>query len=161
LVAGINVNVNQITASSIQVTNLNVITITSSIDYASGSNIFGTKSTDTQQFTGSVSITGSLSLTGTIYTTGRVVGAVIKTTDYAVTVMDNIVVCNHATTPFTVTLIDATANIGREFVIKNKGAAGVTIDATSLGLLDGSNTYLLNQYESIKVVSDGVTWNIL
>ena len=161
LVAGINVNVSQITASAIQVTNLNVITITSSIDYASGSNIFGTKSTDTQQFTGSVSITGSLSLTGTIYTTGRVLGAVIKTTNYTVTTMDNIVVCNHATTPFTVTLIDATANTGREFVIKNKGAAGVTIDATSLGLLDGSNTYLLNQYESIKVVSDGVTWNIL
>jgi hypothetical protein len=88
-------------------------------------------------------------------------GAVIKTTDYTVTTMDNIVVCNHATTPFTVTLIDATANTGREFVIKNKGAAGVTIDATSLGLLDGGNTYLLNQYESIKVVSDGVTWNIL
>jgi hypothetical protein len=160
-VAGINVNVSQITASAIQVTNLNVITITSSIDYASGSNIFGTKSTDTQQFTGSVNITGSLALTGTISTTGRVLGAVIKTTDYTLTVMDNIVVCNHATTSFTVTLIDATANTGREFIIKNKGAATVTINATSLGLLDGDNTYLLNQYESIKVVSDGVTWNIL
>ena len=52
LLSGVNINVTQVTASSIQVTNLNVVTITSSIEYASGSNIFGTKSTDTQQFTG-------------------------------------------------------------------------------------------------------------
>jgi len=64
--SGININATEITASSIQVTNLNVVTITSSIDYASGSNIFGNKSTDTHKFTGSVSITGSLSVDGTI-----------------------------------------------------------------------------------------------
>jgi hypothetical protein len=52
------------------VTNLSVVTITSSIDYASGSNVFGTKSTDTQLFTGSVQITGSLKLTGSFDMTG-------------------------------------------------------------------------------------------
>jgi hypothetical protein len=42
-----------------------VQTITSSIIYSSGSNIFGNRLTDTQQFTGSVLITGStVSLTG-------------------------------------------------------------------------------------------------
>ena len=37
-----------------------VQTITSSVLYSSGSNVFGNKLTDTQQFTGSVTITGSL-----------------------------------------------------------------------------------------------------
>ena len=61
-----NLTVGQITASAISVTTLKVVTITSSIDYASGSNIFGTKSTDTQLFTGSVAITGSLTVNGAI-----------------------------------------------------------------------------------------------
>jgi len=41
-----------------------VQTITSSIVYSSGSNIFGNNLSNTHQFTGSVSITGSLQLTG-------------------------------------------------------------------------------------------------
>ena len=69
LVSGININAGLITASAISVTTLNVVTITSSIEYASGSNIFGTKSTDTQLFTGSVSITGSLTVNGTVTAT--------------------------------------------------------------------------------------------
>lgn len=43
-----------------QVTNLNVVTITSSVDYASGSNVFGTNITDRQVFTGSIYLTGSI-----------------------------------------------------------------------------------------------------
>ena len=66
LVSGININAGLITASAISVTTLSVVTITSSIDYASGSNIFGTKSTDTQLFTGSVSMSGSLSVVGNV-----------------------------------------------------------------------------------------------
>lgn len=62
LVQGINVNLNQITASAIQVTNLSVVTITSSIIYSSGSNTFGDNINDIHQFTGSVSITGSLNV---------------------------------------------------------------------------------------------------
>jgi hypothetical protein len=161
IVSSANVNINQLTASAIQVTNLNVVTITSSIDYASGSNIFGTKSTDTQRFTGSVSITGSLSINGPITMAGVISAIVIKTTNYTVTAQDNLIVCNHATTPFTVTLLDASTATGREFTLKNKGAAEVTIDATGLGLLDGDNTYSLTQYQSIKVISDGTTWNVI
>jgi len=161
MVSSANVNINQLTASAIQVTNLNVVTITSSIDYASGSNIFGTKSTDTQRFTGSVSITGSLSINGPITMAGVISATVIKTTNYTVAAQDNLIVCNHATTPFTVTLLDASTAIGREFTLKNKGAAEITIDATDLGLLDGDNTYTLAQYQSIKVISDGTTWNVI
>ena len=41
-----------------------VQTITSSIQYSSGSNIFGNLLTNTQQFTGSVTVTGSLAVNG-------------------------------------------------------------------------------------------------
>jgi hypothetical protein len=82
IVSGINVSVNQLTASAIQVTNLNVVTITSSIDYASGSNIFGTKSTDTQQFTGSVLVTGSLTVNGPITGTSSY-STIAETASYA------------------------------------------------------------------------------
>jgi hypothetical protein len=68
-VSGININAGLITASAISVTTLNVVTITSSIEYSSGSSVFGTKSTDTQKFTGSVSITGSLTVNGTVTAT--------------------------------------------------------------------------------------------
>jgi hypothetical protein len=92
---------------------------------------------------------------------GVISAIVIKTTNYTVTAQDNLIVCNHATTPFTVTLLDASTATGREFTLKNKGAAEVTIDATGLGLLDGDNTYSLTQYQSIKVISDGTTWNVI
>jgi hypothetical protein len=61
---------NSITASNALITGtitaqtLVVQTVTSSIVYSSGSNIFGSQLTDTQVFTGSVSITGSLSVNG-------------------------------------------------------------------------------------------------
>jgi hypothetical protein len=59
-----------ITASNALITNtitaqtLIVQTVTSSIVYSSGSNVFGNALSNTQQFTGSVSITGSLTVNG-------------------------------------------------------------------------------------------------
>jgi hypothetical protein len=44
---------------------LNVQQVTSSIVFSSGSNIFGNSLSNTQQFTGSVSVTGSLAISGT------------------------------------------------------------------------------------------------
>lgn len=57
-----NINVNSITASAIQVIDLHVVTVSSSVDYVSGSTRFGSQITDTHQFTGSVSINGNLSV---------------------------------------------------------------------------------------------------
>jgi hypothetical protein len=51
---------------------INVQTITSSIDYVTGSAKFGSLLTNTHQFTGSVSMTGSLSLIGGELKAGRV-----------------------------------------------------------------------------------------
>jgi transcriptional regulator GlxA family with amidase domain len=66
---------NDITASSALITGtltaqtLVVQTVTSSIIYSSGSNIFGSELTDQQTFTGSVNITGSLTVDGLKYPT--------------------------------------------------------------------------------------------
>jgi hypothetical protein len=49
---------------------LNVQQVTSSIVYSSGSNVFGNSLSNTQQFTGSVSVTGSLAVNGTSVVTG-------------------------------------------------------------------------------------------
>jgi hypothetical protein len=61
-----NFTVGTITASSINVQSLNVTTITSSVVVITGSNIFGSSTSNTHQFTGSVFITGSLTVTGPI-----------------------------------------------------------------------------------------------
>jgi len=53
---------NILVAGTITAQTLNVQTITSSQEYSSGSNVFGNQLTNTQQFTGSVSITGSLAV---------------------------------------------------------------------------------------------------
>ena len=72
VVGPLSVYGNEYISGSLVVTNditaqrLIVQTITSSVIYSSGSNIFGDALSDTQQFTGSVTITGSLTVNGTI-----------------------------------------------------------------------------------------------
>ena len=60
----INSTGNITTAGTLTAQTLVVQTITSSIEYSSGSNIFGSRITDTQTMTGSVGITGSLNSIG-------------------------------------------------------------------------------------------------
>ena len=55
---------NAIFSGTVTAQRLVVQTISSSVIYSSGSNIFGDELTDTQQFTGSVTITGSLTVNG-------------------------------------------------------------------------------------------------
>jgi hypothetical protein len=77
---------------------------------------------------------------------------------------DHLIVGNNASTPFSLMMISASLplNVGREILVKNKGAANMTIDATGgLGQLDGADTFTLRQYQAVRLVSDGSTWNIL
>lgn len=73
-----NVQFNNITGSNalfsgtITAQTLKITTISSSVIYSSGSNIFGDELTDTQQFTGSVSVLGTFSVNGTSTFNGRV-----------------------------------------------------------------------------------------
>jgi hypothetical protein len=65
---------------------LNVQTITSSIIYSSGSNIFGNDLTNTQILTGSVSITGSLAVNGSNVIVSNQTGSMsVATASYALT----------------------------------------------------------------------------
>jgi len=60
-----------------------VSVVSSSIDYSSGSNIFGSSLTNTHQFTGSVSITGSFSVVGSI-SGSSFTGSHLGTSSYAI-----------------------------------------------------------------------------
>ena len=113
-------------------------------------------SASTTTFSGAVTSTGTLTTSS-----GRVVATSIKTTTYTLATTDHVIVCNHASTPFTVTLIAASANTGRVFVVKNKGVATVTLSATGLGTIDGQNTRALAANQSLTLCSDGVQWNII
>jgi hypothetical protein len=73
------------TTGTITAQTLVVQTVTSSVIYSSGSNIFGNNLTDTQKFTGSVLVTGSLSVTTTgtefqVNPTGVKIGNVLTDT---------------------------------------------------------------------------------
>lgn len=70
------------------------------------------------------------------------------------------VICNSVLS-ITVTLPVASANAGKQYVIKNKNSGTVTVNAASSGLIDGQNTTFIVQYSSINLLSDGVTWNII
>lgn len=87
------------------------------------------------------------------------VKAVTNTYTLDTTTKDEIVVLNKASN-FTVTLINA-SNTGRSVTFKNKGAGIVTLDATGLGQIDGSNTLTLNQYDAVTLIADGTTWNVI
>jgi hypothetical protein len=60
----LNVSGNITTAGTITAQTLVVQTITSSVEYSSGSNVFGSSLSNTQSLTGSVNITGSLTVNG-------------------------------------------------------------------------------------------------
>jgi hypothetical protein len=62
----INVSGSITTTGTITAQTLVVSIISSSIEYSSGSNIFGSQLSNTQQLTGSVNITGSLNVSGSI-----------------------------------------------------------------------------------------------
>ncbi len=72
-----------------------------------------------------------------------------------------VVLCN-STTDFTVTLPSASRNTGRVFHIKNISTNIVTVDGSGSETIDDGLTAVIEQqYESIKIVSDGSNWHIL
>ena len=102
---------------------------------------------------------------GVLRMQGVALSCAIKTTTYTVdaTPGDYTLVGNHATTPFTITMVAASTNTGRILVFKNKGVAAVTVDATALGQIFTTalvNTVVLGTGDSITLQSDGATWNL-
>lgn len=85
-----------------------------------------------------------------------------KTTDYTLTDSDDIVLGNHASTPFTLTLPTAAGRTGKVFYIKNINTAAVTVDGNASETIDGETTVVLSQkLQSITIVSDGTNWVVI
>jgi len=99
-----------------------------------------------------------LNVTGTLDADSFVRNVNAKTGHYTLTTSDDNIVFNSAT-PYTATLIPASSNVGRQFVITNKGTAQITVDATYNGQIDGANASYLEQYKTLVLISDGTTWN--
>lgn len=85
---------------------------------------------------------------------------IVSTTgDYTIQDNDYTVV---GTSGITVTLPSASPSENRVVYVKNIGASTMTISAQSGEVIDGSNTFnLANQYDAVKLQSDGSGWHIL
>jgi hypothetical protein len=82
-----------------------------------------------------------------------------RTTTYTITDTDYIINCTSGT--FTVTLPTSVGRDGRTYVVKNTGSGVITVDGDGTETIDGATTFTLNQYASVKVVSDGANWIII
>jgi hypothetical protein len=70
------------------------------------------------------------------------------------------VMCN-SVIPTIFTLPAVASNSGRLYIIKNKTSKLVTINTTSSELIDNNLTITLQQWESVTLICDGSTWNII
>ena len=110
----------------------------------------------------------TLGIDDTIVLTGTLGSTQIKTSvqadSYALTTSDYVVLFSGTATGRTFTLIAASANTGRVFIIKNRGTQTITIDATGLGQLwttSATNTMSLIVGEAVTLVSDGTFWIVI
>ena len=131
---GLNVNGN-ITGSNalftgtITAQTLVVQTITSSIDYVTGSTRFGSSSANTHQFTGSVSITGSLNVIGPA-TINNLTGSLFGTSSWS----------QYALTASYVTSTAIVGDVSR--IATGSVTASVGIGTASFQITSGSSTIL-------------------
>ena len=76
--------------------------------------------------------------------------------NYTILASNHIINCEANT--FTVTLPTAVGISGKEYIIKNSGPGVITVDGNGTETIDGALTQILNQYDTITVVSDGTNW---
>lgn len=88
----------------------------------------------------------------------------VKTANYNVDVLDQLVRCDSSSGTFTVSLFAASTHSGKIIQIKkiDSSFTAVTIAASGAETIDGSNTTTLNtQNECLTIVCDGTNWLIL
>lgn len=88
----------------------------------------------------------------------------VGTTSYSLQLTDYTILANPATTGDTVTInLPTAANANRQiFNIKNIGLGNTIIDPNASEQIDGQTTYTIsNQYDNIKIQSNGTEWWIL
>lgn len=129
--------------------------------YATKAIISGSITDSTNTTSGSFITAGGAAIAKTLTTAGRILSTSIKTTTYTITTSDSVIICN-SSSAFTVSLPSlASASTGRQYIIKNKGSGQITLTASGSETIDGSVSVYINQYESLTIVSDGATWNVI
>jgi hypothetical protein len=83
--------------------------------------------------------------------TGITTTYTVKDDDYLIDITGNTI---------TVTLPTALGFSGKNYVLKNRGTGVVTVGTTSSQTIDGSSSKILNNNDSIEIVSDGSNWII-
>lgn len=130
--------------------------------YATKAIISGSATDSTTTASGGAVFAGGVGIGKTLTTSARILTTAIKTTTYTVLTTDHVIIGNHASTAFTVTLPSlASATTGRTYVFKNKGAAIMTIDGSGSETIDGNLTLDLAIYESATLVNDGTQWLVI
>ena len=86
-------------------------------------------------------------------------GYVEKTAAYTLDETDSIVCCN--TNSFNITLPTAVGITGRVYSIKNTGTGTITVDGDGTETIDGDLTTTVEQYENIKIMSNGANWIVI
>jgi len=129
------------TSGNIVAQTLVVSTISSSVEYSSGSNIFGNSTANTQTFTGSVNITGSvgintgvpaytLDVNGTGRFTGRV-GINGSATTYGLTATGNTYLIGQTSGTSDYGLVVQNSGFNNLFLIRNDGQATFSSSVTA------------------------------
>jgi hypothetical protein len=165
---GQKVSVTELTASNILVTNLHVTNVTSSVVYSSGSNIFGSVSTNTHQFTGSVNITGSLSVVGTIAGTSSY-ATIAQTASFAQTASyispsyqpfqarkgNGQIISNGGTSARRISIL-----AGERGTLAESSVITVVVENYEFGATDPSGTHIVWSAQSTDTSGDGYTNSI-
>lgn len=125
--------------------------------------IGATTATQKLSVIGGLMAVGSGTATSKLHVEGPIATAIAtKTTTYTVLATDSIILGNHATVAFTITLPTAVGCAGRMYTFKNINAAAVTIDGNASETIDGATTYALatlNKY--VVIVSDNANWKVV
>jgi hypothetical protein len=87
----------------------------------------------------------------------------VVTTGLTLDSTHHVVIGNHASTPFTITLPAASTTTGHTYVIKNKGAAAVTVAGNGANFFTNSSqaSLTLNVGDSVIIVYDGAIWVVV
>ena len=147
-----------------------VQTITSSVEYSSGSNVFGSSTANTQTFTGSVNITGSLNttgpttVTGSLYTYGNVThDGVISGSQPANNPSSSLILISGSIIPASGSTAGASAmymNTVMSASANNQTLVGLDINPTfTNGAFTGVNNFGLRVSGIIRGLSDVQSWN--
>jgi hypothetical protein len=118
-------------AGTLTAQTLVVQTITSSVIYSSGSNVFGNDLTNTQQLTGSVTVTGSLAVNGSnVILSNQTSSMSVATASYWSGSINNVLSASYAATASFVTLAQS-ASYWSGSIINAETASFVTLAQTA------------------------------